>query len=266
MQTTHANIHPTAIIEDGAQIGQNVIIGPYCTVGNRVVLKNNVTLKSHVCVAGDTVIGEGTQVYPFASLGQAPQDLKFGGEHSRTRIGKNCTIREYVTIQAGTVGDRMETTVHDNVLAMVGTHIAHDCVVGNHVVLANYVNLAGHVHVGNHTVIGGMSAIQQFVRIGEHAMIGGMSGVDKNVIPYGLVMGERAHLNGLNLIGIRRLGVPTAKTRVLMKAYDALFKNKTQNFKSNIENLQDSADDNELIVKLKKFLSLETSRPYCTPK
>lgn len=266
MQTTYSNIHPTAIIEDGAQIGKGVTIGPYCTIGNRVVLKDNVVLKSHVCVAGDTIIDKGTEVYPFASLGQAPQDLKFGGEHSRTRIGKNCTIREYVTIQAGTEGDRMETTVGDNILAMVGTHIAHDCVVGDHVVLANYVNLAGHVHVGNHTVIGGMSAIQQFVRIGEHAMIGGMSGVDKDVIPYGLVMGERAHLNGLNLIGIRRLGIPTEKTRTLMKAYDALFKNKTQNFKSNIQALQDNAEDNELIVNLKKFLSLETSRPYCTPK
>lgn len=266
MRIQNATIHPTAIIEDGAKIGAGSMIGPYCTISSKVVLKDNVILKSHVCVAGDTVIDEGTKIYPFASIGQSPQDLKFAGEDSRTRIGKNCTIREYVTIQAGTEGDRMETTVGNNVLAMVGTHIAHDCVVGDHVVLANYVNLAGHVHVGKRTVIGGMSAVQQFVRIGEHAMIGGMSGVDKNVIPYGLVMGERAHLNGLNLIGMRRLGIPTAKTRGLMKAYDSLFKNKEKNFQNNIQTLLDSEDDNELITTLKNFLSLESSRPYCTPK
>lgn len=266
---TSSFIHPTSIIEPGAQIADQVNIGPYCVVGGHVALKRGVTLKSHVCVAGDTVIDEDTIIYPFASIGQAPQDLKFSGEESRTRIGKRCKIREYVTIQAGTEADRLETTVGDDILAMVGTHIAHDCVVGNHVILANYVNLAGHVHVGNHAVIGGMSAVQQFVRIGEHAMIGGMSGVDKDVIPYGLVMGERAFLNGLNLIGLRRHKVSNQDIRHLMKAYDLLFDKQAIHIERFMHSIDDKAAHHEggtLLKTLAEFLSIETTRPYCVPK
>ncbi|MBM3617432.1 MAG: acyl-ACP--UDP-N-acetylglucosamine O-acyltransferase [Alphaproteobacteria bacterium] len=197
-------IHPTAVIEDGAQIGEGSHIGPYCVIGAEVKLGKNVRLHSHVAIAGDTEIGEGTQVFPFASLGHAPQDLKFKGEKTRLVIGKHNTIREHVTMNPGTEGGGALTQVGDNCLFMMATHIAHDCIVGNHVIMANNATLAGHVHVGDGAVIGGLAAVHQFVRIGTGAMIGGLSGVENDVIPFGTVIGERAWLAGLNLIGLKR--------------------------------------------------------------
>lgn len=197
-------IHPTAVVETGAEIGEGAYIGAYCVIGAEVKLGANVRLHSHVAVAGDTEIGEGTQVFPFASLGHAPQDLKFKGEKTRLRIGKNNTIREHVTMNPGTEGGGALTQVGDNCLFMVATHIAHDCIVGNHVIMANNATLAGHVQVGDGAVIGGLAAVHQFVRIGAGAMIGGLSGVENDVIPFGSVIGERAWLAGLNLIGLKR--------------------------------------------------------------
>lgn len=223
MSDTENKIHPTAIIADGAEIGKNVAIGPYCVIGANVTLHDNVTLHSHVVIEGTTIIGEGTEVFPFASLGHIPQDLKFGGENSRLIIGKNNKIREHTTMNPGTAGDRMETVVGDNCLFMMSTHVAHDCVVGNNVILANNATLAGHVIVGDNVIIGGLSAVRQFIRIGEHAMIGGMSGVENDVIPYGLVMGERASLAGLNLIGLDRRGFDKGEITELRKAYRELF-------------------------------------------
>lgn len=261
-----SQIHPTSIIGDGAQLGKNVSIGPYCIIGPKVTLGDNVVLKNHVSIEGKTYIGEGTIVYPYASLGQEPQILKYEGEESITRIGKHCTIREYVTIQRGTKGDRMETTVGDHCLAMVGVHIAHDCIVGDHVVLANYVSLAGHVQVGNHAIIGGLSAVQQFTRIGEHAMIGGMSGVEKDVIPYGLVAGERAHLNGLNLVGLRRHSIPSKDSLELMKAYESIFEKKQDTFIERLQHVQKTPTSNPLINTLLEFLNLDSKRRFCMPK
>lgn len=263
-----ASIHPTAIIHSSVQMGDNVHVGPYCVLGEGgVVLENSVQLKSHVCVEGDIRIGENTVVYPFASLGQPNQDLKYNGEPSKTRIGSNNTIREYVTIQRGTVGGRMETTVGNNCLLMVGSHVAHDCIVGDHVVMANYATLAGHVTVDDHVIIGGLSAVQQFVRIGAHAMIGGMSGVEKDVIPYGIVMGERASLHGLNLVGLRRRGFSNKTIQELMRLYDMFFEQEsavplTERVAANLE----AYKNEEHVMTLLTFLNDASKRSYCMPK
>ena len=216
-------IHTTAIVEKGAELGVNVSIGAYCVIGADVSLRDGVELKSHVVVDGRTSIGEGTVVFPFASLGHVPQDLKYKGEKSELLIGKNNKIREHVTMNPGTEGGSMKTIVGDGSLFMMASHVAHDCIVGNSVVMANNATLAGHVEVGDFAIIGGLSAVHQFVRIGPYAMIGGMSGVEYDVIPFGLVKGERAHLAGLNYIGLERRGFKKEQVHTLMKAFKLLF-------------------------------------------
>jgi len=258
-------IHPTAIIEDGAQIGANVSIGPYCVIGGNVVLGDDVTLKSHVVVEGHTTIGNGTIVYPFASLGGAPQDLKFAGEESKLVIGDNNTIREHVTMNPGTQANgRMETTVGDNCLFMMASHVAHDCVVGNNVILANNATLAGHVSVGDFAIIGGLSAVHQFARIGEHAMIGGMSGVEGDVIPYALVKGERASLHGLNIIGLKRRGFDNNDIRALQKAYGDLFSDQ-DTLDSRVEKIANDFADEQSVSKLIEFAQNDSKMPLCQP-
>ena len=190
-------IHPTAIISSPENIGDDVRIGPYCTIGPDVILDNCVQLHSHVVIDGHTSVGYKSTIYPFASIGFPPQDLKYKGEKSKLIIGERNEIREHVTINPGTEGGLMETRIGDNCLFMIGSHIAHDCVVGNHVILANNATLGGHVEVGDYAIIGGLSGVHQFVRIGAHAMVGGMSGVEQDLIPYGSAMGERARLRGL---------------------------------------------------------------------
>lgn len=216
-------VHPTAIVDPAAKLGDGVVVGPYCIVGADVELGDGVQLKSHVNVQGRTRIGAETVVYPFASLGTEPQDLKYHGEPSELVIGRRNRIREHVTMNTGTEGGGMLTRVGDNCLFMVNAHVAHDCVVGDNVILANNATLAGHVVVGDHAVIGGLAAVHQFVRIGAHAMIGGMSGVEADVIPFGLVNGERAKLQGLNLVGLERRGFPREHINSLRAAYRALF-------------------------------------------
>lgn len=216
-------IHPTAIIDPKATIGKDVSIGPFCVVGPDVVLGNKVALKSHVVVEGRTTVGDGTVIYPFASVGHAPQDLKYKGEPSQLIIGRNCVIREHATLNPGTEGGGMKTIVGDNCLLMVATHVAHDCVLGHHVIMANNATLAGHVKVGDHVLLGGLSAVHQFVRIGSYAVIGGMSGVESDVIPFGRVKGERAHLAGLNLVGLERGGFNKDQIKIIMKAVNELF-------------------------------------------
>ncbi len=218
-----SSIHPTAIIDPAAKIGANASIGPYCVIGPHVTLGDNVELKSHVAIDGHTTLGDNCRVFPFASLGHAPQDLKYRGEPSQLIIGKNNTIREHVTMNPGTETGAMKTIVGDDGLFMVGVHVAHDCVVGNRVIMANNATLAGHVHVGDHVLLGGLSAVHQFVRIGSFAVIGGMSGVESDVIPFGRVKGERAHLAGLNLIGLERGGFDKDTVKTLQKAMKQLF-------------------------------------------
>ncbi|WBU65439.1 acyl-ACP--UDP-N-acetylglucosamine O-acyltransferase [Paracoccus aerodenitrificans] len=204
-------IHPSAIIQPGAEIGEGVSIGPFCVVGPQVRLGDRVVLKSHVVIEGDSTIGEDTVIFPFASIGQDPQDLKFRGEHTRLEIGARNRIREYVTMNPGTGGGGGLTRVGDDGLFMACSHVAHDCQIGDRVVMANSVAVAGHCHVGDDVVIGGLSGIHQFVRIGHGAMIGALSMVTADVLPYGLVHGPRAYLDGLNLVGLKRRGATRAE-------------------------------------------------------
>jgi UDP-N-acetylglucosamine acyltransferase len=216
-------IHPTAIIEPGASLGPGVRIGPYCHVGPRVRLGEAVELMSHVVVAGNTAIGPRTRLFPFASIGQTPQDLKYKGEDSRLVIGADNTIREYVTMNPGTTGGGMETLIGDHCLFMASSHVAHDCRLGHHVIMANNVALGGHIAIGDYAFLGGQSAVHQFVRIGQNAMIGGLTGVERDVIPYGMVIGDRARLTGLNMVGLQRRGFSRDDIQALRTAYQMMF-------------------------------------------
>ncbi len=259
------HIHSTAIIEDGATLGQNVAIGAYSVVGAHVTLGDNVILKSHVVVDGFTTIGQGTVIYPFASIGSAPQDLKFKGEKTTLTIGKNNTIREHVTMNPGTADGGHATIVGDNGLFMMASHIAHDCKVGNGVILANNATLAGHVEVGDNVIIGGLAAVHQFVRIGKHAIIGGLSGVEHDVIPYGSVVGERASLSGLNLVGLKRRGFSREAIHGLRNAYKELFAaSDTLDVRS--KKVKANYPQNEQVVEVIDFIENAGSRSLCVPK
>lgn len=259
-----SDIHSSAVIADGATLGKNVKIGPFCVVGEHVVLGDNVELKSHVVVEGDTHVGEGTRIFPFASIGHAPQDLKYAGEKTQLIIGKHNVIREHVTMNPGTVTGHSKTVVGDGCLFMMGAHVAHDCVVGDGVILANNATLAGHVQVGRHVIIGGLSAVHQFIRIGDHAIIGGMSGVESNVIPYGRVKGERASLAGLNLIGLERRGFTKADVKDLQKAFNMLF-GKTGTLEERIEQTRSAFAGHDTVLSLVAFAEAPSKFPLCQP-
>ena len=258
-------IHPTAVIEKGAALGTGVKIGPYCVIGPNVKLGDNVELKSHVAVDGYTTIGDETVVFPFASLGHAPQDLKFKGEKSELLIGKRNKIREHVTMNPGTEGDKMKTVVGDNCLFMMSSHVAHDCIVGNNVILANNATLAGHVEVGDYSIIGGLSAVHQFVRIGPFAMIGGMSGVEYDVIPFGLVKGERAHLAGLNYIGLERRGFTKEQVQTLMKAFKQLFDG-AGTLSERTEKVANDYKNEQAVMRVIDFIRAKEGRSVLQPK
>lgn len=261
-----SRIHPTAILHQGAVIAPDAVIGAYCVIGEHVRIGAGVVLHSHVVVEGRTTIGEGTKVFPFASLGHAPQDLKYKGEPSTLVIGKHTTIREHVTMNPGTVGDRMTTTVGDHCLFMVGAHVAHDCAVGNYVILANNATLAGHVQIGDHAVIGGLAAVHQFVRIGAYAMIGGMSGVEADVIPYGSVVGERGWLAGLNLVGMKRRDVPRESIHAVRSAFKELFESAEGTLAERTEKAAADYADVPEVQGIIAFMRAEGSRALCVPK
>ncbi len=259
------DIHSSAVIEQGAQLGEDVRIGPFCVVGGEVNLGDGVELVSNVVVAGDTTIGANTRVFPFASIGHPPQDLKYKGEHSRLEIGCNNIIREHVTINPGTEGGGLLTSVGNNCLIMVGAHVAHDCQIRDHVILVNNATLAGHVVVDEWAIVGGLSAIHQFVRVGRHAMIGGMSGVENDVIPYGSVTGNRAHLSSLNIVGLRRRNFSRDVIHDLRKAYRLMFAPEG----TLVERLVDVADefhDNEPVMEIVDFIRADSSRAICQPR
>ncbi len=216
-------IHPSAVVEPGARLGARVEIGPFCHVGASVALHDDVRLVSHVVVDGDTVVGAGAVLYPFCTVGLAPQDLKYKGEPTRCEIGAKTQVREHCTIHRGTVTGTGLTRVGVGCLLMAVVHVAHDCEIGDAVVIANNVVMGGHVTIGAHAVVGGAAAIHQFVRIGRGAMIGGVSGVEADVIPFGSVIGNRARLAGLNVIGLRRRGVDRAQLIKLRAAVRELF-------------------------------------------
>lgn len=259
-----AKIHPSAVVEDGARIGEGSVVGPFCLVGPDVVLGRDVILHSHVVVTGHTEIGDGTQVYPFASLGHAPQDLKFRGEKSRLVIGRNNVIREHATMNPGTETGAMKTVVGDNGLFMIGSHIAHDCVVGNHVILANNASLAGHVTVGDYAILGGLVGVHQFVRIGAHAVIGGVTGVDNDVIPYGRVKGERGHLAGLNLIGLERRGFGKDQIRTLQRALARLFDDEGT-MEDRLAAVEREFGGEDVVMEMVRFARDKTRFPLCAP-
>ena len=256
-------IHKTVNIDSNAKISSNVKIGPYCVIGPNVEISDDTIVHSHVNISGNTIIGKSNKIYPFASIGNDPQDLKYNGEETKLIIGNKNTIREYVTINPGTVGGGGETKVGDNCLFMISSHIAHDCNVGNNVIIANNVPLGGHARIGDGVIIGGNSAVQQFTRIGKMAMIGGMTGVLNDVIPYGLSIGNRNFLQGLNLIGLRRKDTPNKKILSLSEAYKEIFK--TNKLTDNLNNLNGLFKDNSLVNDVIEFINEDKKRPICTP-
>ena len=258
-------IHPTAIVASGAKLAAGVVIGPYCIVGADVTLGPRVVLRAHAVVDGHTTIGEGTRLFPFSSVGLEPQDLKYRGEQSELVIGRNNVIREYVTMNPGTEGGGMVTRIGDNCLFMVGAHIAHDCQIGDHVIMANNATLAGHVIVEDWAILGGLCAVHQHVRIGKHAMIGGMSGVERDVIPYGQVMGDRARLCGLNIIGMQRRGFSREDIQGLRNAYQFLFSSDgtlIDRVNETAERFRGIGPVNDII----EFIRADSSRAICQPK
>ena len=258
-------IHATAIIEQGARLGEGAVVGPYCCVGGMVELGDGVRLHSHVVVAGKTTIGPNTHVFPFASIGHPPQDLKYKGEESELVIGANNIIREHATMNPGTAGGGMITRIGNNCLFMIGAHVAHDCNIANHVILANGATLAGHVAIDDFAILGGLSAVHQFCRIGRHAMIGGMSGVENDVIPYGSVTGNRARLDGLNIVGLRRRGFSRSEVAAMRKAYRLLFAQEGT-MAERLEDVAEMYKDNNAVMDIVGFIRSDSSRAICQPK
>lgn len=254
-------IHPSAIIEKGAEIGQGVRIGPFCLIGPDVRLCDGAELKSHVVVTGDTSVGSETVIYPFASIGHDPQDLKFNGEHTRLEIGSRNRIREYVTMQPGTDGGGGVTRIGDDGLFMANSHVAHDCQIGNNVILVNSVAVAGHCIVEDEVIVGGLSGIHQFVRLGRGAMIGALSMVTADVLPYGLVQGPRAHLDGLNLVGLKRRGASRSEIAELRAA---LAKLHAGSFRDTARDLG-AAQNSPMVTEMLDFILGPSDRSFLKP-
>ena len=256
-------IHNTAIIDKRAKISSNVNIGPYSIIGPDVEIEENTIIHSHVNLEGNTKIGKNNQIFPFSSIGTPPQDLKYKGEKNKLIIGDNNRFREYVNINPGTEKGGGLTRIGDNNLFMVYCHVAHDCNISNNIVLANNVQVGGHVIIEKNAVVGGSCAIHQFSRIGESAMIGGMTGVLSDVIPFGLSMGNRNNLMGLNLIGLRRSKVSNENIKKIQTMYEIVFKSK--NFRENIDSLDLNLKNNEFIKKIVNFINSDKKRPISLP-
>ena len=255
-------IHPSAVIEDGARIGAGVRIGPFCVVGPRVRLEDGVELKSHVAITGDTAVGEGTVIFPFASIGEVPQDLKFKGEDVRLEIGARNRIREYVTMNPGTEGGGGVTRIGNDGLFMAGAHVGHDCQLGDRVILVNNASLAGHCHLDDDVIIGGLSGVHQWVRIGRGAMIGAVTMVTADVIPYGLVQGPRGHLDGLNLVGLKRRGASRADIHELRDMLDKLG---AGSFRDTARHLAEG-ETGGMVRDVLDFILGPSDRSFLTPK
>lgn len=258
-----ANIHPSAIIEDGAVIGADCVIGPFCIVGSEVVLGDRVTLKSHVVITGDTQIGEDTTVFSFAVLGEIPQDLKFSGEKTSLRIGARNRIREHVTVNTGTAGGGGMTRIGDDCLLMAGCHVAHDSQIGNRVIIVNSSAVAGHCHIDDDVIIGGLCGIHQWVRIGKGAIIGALTMVTNDVIPYALVQGPRGKLDGLNLVGLKRKGVDRADITAMRAAFQML-KDGEGAFQDRARRLKDETES-AYVRDMVEFILGDTDRNFLTP-
>ena len=256
-------IHKTAIIDPKAKISSNVEIGPYVVIGPDVEIGDSVIIQSHVTITGVTKIGKQNIFFPMSSIGSGPQDLKYKGEKTSLTIGDGNTIREHVTINTGTIQGGEITKVGNNNLIMIGVHIAHDCIVGNNIVMANNSAIAGHAVIEDFVIIGAKCGIQQFVRIGKLAMIGGMTGVSRDVIPYSVSTGNRNFLNGINIIGLRRVKTENKDIITLTEAYKEIFK--TESLNNNLSNLDNKYKDNYLVDEVIQFINKYKKRPICTP-
>ena len=259
-----ANIHATAVVDPSAKLGTNVEIGPFCVIGPDVELGDGVVVHSHAVITGRTTLGPECKVFPFASIGQAPQDVKFHGEPSTLTIGAKTIIREHATVNPGTEGGHMSTKVGSNCLLMIGAHIAHDCEVGDSVTLVNGATLGGHVTIGDGAIIGGLSAVHQFVRIGAYAFIGGMSGITADVIPFGMAIGNRANLCGLNIVGLKRKRFPRDQIHELRQAYRMLFSTEGT-LKERLEDVESMFSTNPLTKQVIEFIKTQSDRQFCVP-
>jgi UDP-N-acetylglucosamine acyltransferase len=260
-----SGIDPTARVESGAQIGNDVTVGPYCIVGGKVTLGDNCKLLSHVHIAGRTTIGPRTTISAFASLGTPPQSVHYHGEDTALIIGADCDIREHVTINTGTASGRGETTIGEKCFLMVGAHVGHDCKVGNNVIFANNATLGGFCEIGDHVFLGGLCALHQFVRVGEHAIIGGLAGVPFDVIPYAAVVGHRAKLAGLNRVGLRRRGFATADIQTIHRAYRELFFG-GGTLKDRVDAVAKAYAGNVMVMRMVDFIRSGKSRRVMTPR
>lgn len=260
-----SGIHPTAIIDPKAEIGADVRVGPYCVVGPDVKLGDGAELLSHVVVEGRTSVGPRTKIFPFAVIGHQPQDLKYQGEPSRLEIGSDNLIREHVTMNPGTEGGGMVTKIGDKNAFLTGAHVGHDCIIGNNVVFSNAVLLAGHCIIDDFVILGGGVAIHQFTRVGKHAFVGGMSAIEHDVIPYGMALGNRAYLAGLNIIGLKRRGFTREQIHALRGAYRMLFAEE-RTLKERVADVEANYQDNEVVREIIDFIKGDTSRSLCTPR
>lgn len=260
-----ANIHPSAIVEDGAKLGADVKVGPFCIVGTDVVLGDGVELISHAVVTGRTTVGARTRIFPFASIGHQPQDLKYHGEPSTLSIGEDCLIREGVTMNPGTEGGGMRTVIGSRCTFLANAHIGHDTVVGDNVILSNNVLVAGHVTIGDHVIFGGGAAVIQFARVGDHAFVGGMSALENDLIPFGMVVGNRAHLAGLNIVGLKRRGFDRESIHELRKAYRLLF-SEEGSLAERVEDVDKEFGSHPGVRKVLDFVRAPSSRSLCTPR
>jgi UDP-N-acetylglucosamine acyltransferase len=258
-------IHPMSVVDPGARLGEGVVVGPFCTVGPDVELADQVELVSHVAVAGRTSIGARTRIYPFASIGHPPQDVKYHGEPSTLSIGADCQIREGVTINPGTEGGAMKTVVGNRCFFLANSHVAHDCVIGDNVIFSNNVMCAGHVTVGNFVIVGGGTGLHQFIRVGDHAFIGGGAGVMNDVIPFGMVRDNPAHLAGLNLVGLKRRGFSREHIHELRRAYRLLFADEGT-LSERVEDVASEFAAHPLIHEILDFIRNGGERAICVPR
>lgn len=259
-----SGIHPTAIVEDGARLGDGIAVGPFCHIGSDVEIGAGSELKSHVVVAGRTRIGARARIYPFSSIGHQPQDLKYKGEPSTLEIGDDCLIREGVTMNPGTEGGTMKTVIGNRCAFLANSHVGHDCTVGSNVILSNNVMLAGHVTIGDFVIMGGGAAVIQFARVGSHAFVGGLSGIENDLIPYGMATGNRAHLIGLNLVGLRRRNFDRDAINTLRRAYRLLFAQEGT-LKERVEDVAAEFAGALLVQDVVDFIRAGGDRAICTP-
>jgi UDP-N-acetylglucosamine acyltransferase len=262
---SQTSVHATAIVAPNARLGNGVTVGPFCIVGDHVVLRDGVELISHVVVEGHTEIGAGTKVYPFASIGHRPQDLKYHGEASRLVIGERCTIREAVTINPGTESGGMLTKIGNDCLMMASAHVAHDAIIGNNVIMANYVGIAGHCHIGDNVIFGGSSVVHQFTRVGPHAFVGAHSMVDGDIIPYGMAVGNRASLTGLNLVGLKRHKFDREAIHRLRAAYRMIFASEGT-LRERVEDAAGLFEGDALVQNVVAFITSASDRPILLPR